>query len=665
MTSKFGGVAVEQPVRSRFGGVQVVAPESELPQQPPQGIAGSVADMAVDSARAVPGGLAKGAAQMIGTPGSAVESAANMFPNLMDRMFPGSGKYVDAFLKFQGVAMPHLPTTREANDVFSSPTGGYYEPKTTMGKYAETIASFAPAALGPGGAGRRIANVVVPGAASEFAGQMAEGTPAEPYARAAGGLLGAGAVAAAPAVGDYAARIANRGYNAVTGQEFLDPNVEASRRMAAAVQRDGGAAAVDQGLNNWRAESNPSLLDVTGNNVRRLVRAAASGPEGDAQNLAQGYQNRVTGDLQDNAGTLARRLTPYEQRPGPIVAKDLQNTRRDLAQEQYAGPYSQPAQVTREMVSALQGPEGRRAIGRALTAASANRDTQALGELRDLLAVAAEQSGGRDPITGRMRNLQTALENLSSGSLDRVRIAMRDIGGQYARSGNDAIARGYAGRLNDLDTALDQTPGLQEARGTYRNYSNQINALELGGRANTMPHDQYAHELEALNAQAPDAARLAAGVGYRQAITDSIERPAANSTGTLNRLATGTHQGNNLTATFGPQASEAFRAGLTNEIAKVNNARFINPNTGSQTALRGDELSLVEAVPTSKGAILSKAISAIRNGLTLTATQRAAIVRMGTTEANLRDLVAQFPQHQPQQIAQQLLISAQLGNRKR
>src|SRR5512139_1735304 len=70
--------------------------------------------------------------------------------------------------------------------------GNTYQPQTGTEKFLNTTASFAPAALlGPGGLARRIAtNVVLPGIASEAAGQMTEGTPYEPAARIAGALTG-------------------------------------------------------------------------------------------------------------------------------------------------------------------------------------------------------------------------------------------------------------------------------------------------------------------------------------------------------------------------------------------------------------------------------------------------------------------------------------------
>ncbi len=73
-----------------------------------------------------------------------------------------------------------------------SVTGPLYEPKTTAGKYAQTVGEFAPAVLaGPGGVARKlITQAAIPGIASEAAGQATEGTAAEPYARFGAALLG-------------------------------------------------------------------------------------------------------------------------------------------------------------------------------------------------------------------------------------------------------------------------------------------------------------------------------------------------------------------------------------------------------------------------------------------------------------------------------------------
>lgn len=81
-----------------------------------------------------------------------------------------------------------------------SQTGEFYKPKTTAGRYAQTAAEFVPGALltGGGGAiGNAVRFGVVPGLASEAAGQQFEGTKAEPYARMITALLAGGAAGGA------------------------------------------------------------------------------------------------------------------------------------------------------------------------------------------------------------------------------------------------------------------------------------------------------------------------------------------------------------------------------------------------------------------------------------------------------------------------------------
>lgn len=72
--------------------------------------------------------------------------------------------------------------------------GGAYEAKTGLGKVAQTGVDFAPALIGgPETMLAKLATrVAAPAIASEAAGKLTEGTAAEPYAKVAGALLGAG-----------------------------------------------------------------------------------------------------------------------------------------------------------------------------------------------------------------------------------------------------------------------------------------------------------------------------------------------------------------------------------------------------------------------------------------------------------------------------------------
>lgn len=85
-----------------------------------------------------------------------------------------------------------MPTYGDIAPRVEAVTGRLYKPQTTAGEYARTIGEFAPGALFPGGIAQRVVgNVLAPALGSEAAGQLTEGTSAEPYARVAGALAGA------------------------------------------------------------------------------------------------------------------------------------------------------------------------------------------------------------------------------------------------------------------------------------------------------------------------------------------------------------------------------------------------------------------------------------------------------------------------------------------
>ncbi len=90
-----------------------------------------------------------------------------------------------------------VPTSQELMD-----RTGYepYQPKTTAGKFAGSVAGFVPGAAtfgavgGLRGALLQTARAVPAGLASEAAGELTEGTPLEPWARVAGAIVGGGSI---------------------------------------------------------------------------------------------------------------------------------------------------------------------------------------------------------------------------------------------------------------------------------------------------------------------------------------------------------------------------------------------------------------------------------------------------------------------------------------
>lgn len=166
---------------------------------PPQEAAADGGDIAKSAGI----GVARGAIGLAGLPGDISELGAQG----LDAATRGIGRLFGADLS-RPANMPQLGQSPIGSAAIQrgveGVTGQFYEPKTTAGHYAQTIGEFMPAAAaGPGGLGRRLLmQAVVPGAASEAAGQLTKDTGIEPYARAAGALAGGLSAAKVGAIGD-------------------------------------------------------------------------------------------------------------------------------------------------------------------------------------------------------------------------------------------------------------------------------------------------------------------------------------------------------------------------------------------------------------------------------------------------------------------------------
>lgn len=147
-----------------------------------------------DAARSLPGGIARGVAGIMGLPGDA-EQALNHAQTYLGNKVVGA---------LGGTPIPDnapqtpsiLPASAGINAKLSAPTGGYYEPKTTAGRYAQAIAEFAPFITGGEASlpARILTRAVAPVVGSEAAGEYVAGKGAgagtETAARFAGALAG-------------------------------------------------------------------------------------------------------------------------------------------------------------------------------------------------------------------------------------------------------------------------------------------------------------------------------------------------------------------------------------------------------------------------------------------------------------------------------------------
>jgi hypothetical protein len=164
----------------------------------------STEDSIADVAKSTGVGVGQGVIGLAGLPGDARELAARGLQKAADRLAPGSAPVAAEALSRLVPAltplMPWLPallqapTSSQLQQAAESVTGPFYQPKTSAGEYARTIGEYAPAALAPGGGflSSLLRFAVLPGLASETAGQLTKGSAAEPWIRALAGLAAAG-----------------------------------------------------------------------------------------------------------------------------------------------------------------------------------------------------------------------------------------------------------------------------------------------------------------------------------------------------------------------------------------------------------------------------------------------------------------------------------------
>ena len=161
-------------------------------------------------------GIARGAAAIPDLPRALSDLYGSGVEALLTKTGMTSPEFAAEVKGSMSGSMPFMPSNA-AGDTMSAATGGAsdYRGKTTAGQYAGTVGEFLPGAALLGGLNpsNLMRGAVVPGIASEGAGQATEGTALEPYARFGAGML-ASLLAAKPgsfagSADDEAARMAN------------------------------------------------------------------------------------------------------------------------------------------------------------------------------------------------------------------------------------------------------------------------------------------------------------------------------------------------------------------------------------------------------------------------------------------------------------------------
>ena len=228
--------------------------------------------MIEDVVKSAGAGLVRGAAGMVGLPGT-VETLGRMGINAGAKA-----------LGYQPPVSPQnvIPNGGDVENAIKPLTGELYQPKTAMGRYARTIGEFAPGVVFPGGLAQKVlGNVVGPAVMSEAAGESTKGTALEPWARVGGAL-----------VGGHLANVPGRAYTPVA--------TSAERQAAVRTLRNEGVTALSAG-------------EVTGSKpLRYLEQHASDIPFSGGRSHAMSEQagEQFTRAALRRAGIVADRATP-------------------------------------------------------------------------------------------------------------------------------------------------------------------------------------------------------------------------------------------------------------------------------------------------------------------------------------------------------------------
>lgn len=295
-------------------------------------------------------------------------------------------------------------------------TGDFYQPKTRLGAGASTIASFAPAVVGgPGSLAVRAATrAVLPGAASEGLGQLAEGTSLETPARIGGALAGAAlpltmsrlispnvARGAGAAERDAAAAVLNaEGVTLTAGQRtqnkalgYIESELGGNaygERLTRTQEQFTGAALRRVGVNETRAT--PEVLNAVEDATGAVFNAvAARNPSiainvqataADLRHVSNHYRNILGNQFPPIEEAIRNFATVLGRNNGTLPGTAYQALRSDLlAQSRSAGDY-QLRRALSELTQALDHN-----VGLALSAADRAAWTEARHRWSNMLVI--------------------------------------------------------------------------------------------------------------------------------------------------------------------------------------------------------------------------------------------------------------------------------------
>jgi hypothetical protein len=543
--------------------VEEIAASSRIagpaPAAQPQGM--SALETAGDIGASGGIGLAKGTIGLAGLPGDV--------GGLLNRG-------IDWAMEKAGLPAPPAPPNYELGGSgqiqrgVEQVTGEFYKPKTTAGKYAQTVGEFVPGVIGGGIAGglRKGAQAVgqyavVPGVLSEYLGQQAEGTGYETPARIGGALAG---VAAGRGIDPLVAALRNRVVAGSAAGQVSDivgapVGAGATRRVAESLAADrvtpASAAAT-------RAELGPEamLLDV-GRQSRGRAEAIAAQP-GRGQNVILDAVEERTGRF--GAGTAARVEQTLNQEMGP--ARNVVELEKNVneAVDRIARPLYRKVMDAHPVVSVPASIAERPAVAAAMkdarTLAKQYGEELATTETKTILAGPGYHIADDVTLPGK-----TSLKYWDYVKKDmdrRINSYMKSGGTSELNSADKADLGGLMDARRALVSHLDDVTNgaYKEARQASATKFELREALDFGRSAfNTK---LLPEEFTAALSEMSVPERAMAQTGFRREL-DRIIETTRNEGATARRVLDTNHVLQKSEALFGPQATREIERRIAAE----------------------------------------------------------------------------------------------------
>lgn len=436
-------------------------PDKANPDQPDADLKGYV-----DVASSLGSGMAKGLAGLPGLPGD-IESLGRAGLRKMGYNV-GEETYFPRGEEFQEALKPKVSALKE-------------KPETTAGKFAETVGEFgvmpmsselkaagklAPAAEAAKIGKETLTKAVIPGVASEGAGQLTEGTAAEPWAR----FLAAGA--AHPRIGGppkmaetvEAAQRAKVDLPSYVAAEGRFPKVTASAisslpltgkmaeraetartQMGDALetihQQTGGLNAVQageaakRGMLDWIGNKSANILDDAYENVSSLIDPALEVPTTKLTSTLETLRNeRISAKLPKETSPAMDLVMNAATSPQGLTFDGLKRLRREIGQmiegravlpegtnsEELKKIYAALSDDLQKTAETAGGPKARQAFS------VANRMAKVVAERREKLATLVGAKGDIAP-ERVLGNMLTMASKGKSADINKLMLARRSM----------------------------------------------------------------------------------------------------------------------------------------------------------------------------------------------------------------------------------------------